>query len=187
MRDVVIIDAVRTPCGRGKPGGALAGVHPTTLLAGAISAVLERTGIDLMVAPSITDIAGTRIHTRLVAGLPLIYVESPSYEGGAKVIKGLFDFSAAIVLTILLSPVLIAIAIAVKVTSRGPIFFTQERVGLGGSLFRIFKFRTMTVGAHEELMDLLAERDLAGRPLFKIRDDPRVTRLGRFLRSTSLD
>ena len=70
----------------------------------------------------------------------------------------------AIVLTILLSPVLIAIAIAVKVTTRGPIFFTQERVGLGGRLFRIFKFRTMTVGAHEELMDLLAERDLgAGR------------------------
>jgi len=167
---------------------ALAGSHglpPSAVRS--ISWQLERTGIELMVAPSITDIAGTRIHTRLVAGLPLIYVESPSYEGGAKVIKGLFDFSAAIVLTILLSPVLIAIAIAVKVTTRGPIFFTQERVGLGGRLFRIFKFRTMTVGAHEELMDLLAERDLAGRPMFKIRDDPRVTRLGRFLRSTSLD
>ncbi|MDH6181695.1 exopolysaccharide biosynthesis polyprenyl glycosylphosphotransferase [Microbacteriaceae bacterium SG_E_30_P1] len=167
---------------------ALAGSHGLTPSAvRSISWQLERTGIDLMVAPSITDIAGTRIHTRLVAGLPLIYVESPSYEGGAKVIKALFDFTAAIILTILLSPVLIAIAIAVKVTSRGPVFFTQERVGLGGSLFRIIKFRSMTVGADEELMSLLAEKDLDTQPLFKIRDDPRVTRLGKFLRSTSLD
>ena len=167
---------------------ALAGSHglpPSTVRS--ISWQLERTGVELMVAPSITDIAGTRIHTRLVAGLPLIYVESPSYEGGSKVIKTLFDFTAAIVLTVLLSPLLIGIAIAVKLTSRGPVFFTQERVGLGGKLFRIVKFRTMVNGAHEDLMGLLSEQNLDSAPLFKIRDDPRVTRLGRFLRSTSLD
>jgi exopolysaccharide biosynthesis polyprenyl glycosylphosphotransferase len=161
------------------------GLPPRTVRS--ISWQLEKTGVDMMLAPSLTDIAGTRIHTRPVAGLPLIYVESPRYEGGAKAVKTIFDFSVALLLTIILSPILWTIAVVIKLSSRGSAFFSQERVGLNGATFNIIKFRTMRNGADAELAKLLEEQAADGRPLFKVKDDPRVTGPGRFLRNTSLD
>lgn len=161
------------------------GLPPRTVRA--ISWDLERTGIDLMLAPSLTDIAGPRIHTRPVAGLPLIYVESPRYEGGSKTVKTVFDFSAALIIVILLSPVLLIVGLLVKFTSPGPVFFQQERVGLNGTRFGIIKFRSMAEGADAQLSQLMEERQIGLEPLFKVTNDPRITRIGKFLRATSID
>ncbi len=148
---------------------------------------LESTGVDLMVAPAITDVAGPRIHARPVGGLPLIYVESPSYEAGAKIAKNVFDFLASFVLVLLASPILLTTAIAIKLTSPGPVLFRQERIGLNGKVFNILKFRSMRVGADAELAQLLAAQGTADKPLFKVDNDPRITRVGRFIRKYSID
>jgi lipopolysaccharide/colanic/teichoic acid biosynthesis glycosyltransferase len=88
---------------------------------------------------------------------------------------------------VLLSPVMLAIALLVKLESRGPILFRQRRMGLGGRIFWCLKFRTMVNDAEERLRELEARNESAGGVLFKIKNDPRVTPLGRFLRRTSLD
>lgn len=148
---------------------------------------LESTGVDLMVAPAITEVAGTRIHTRPVGGMPLMYVDSPSYEGGKKAAKTALDFGLAWLGLIVASPLMIATAIGVKVTSRGPVFFRQQRIGLNGRAFGVYKFRSMRIGADAELADLLRAQGTDGTPLFKVENDPRITRFGSFIRKYSLD
>jgi exopolysaccharide biosynthesis polyprenyl glycosylphosphotransferase len=101
-------------------------------------------------------------------------------------VKALFDRLAALAACVLLSPVLALIAAAIKLDSRGPILFAQERGGLNGRPFRMYKFRTMRDGAEKERDGLLEKNEMHG-PVFKIRQDPRVTRVGRWLRRTSLD
>ena len=141
----------------------------------------------LIVAPSLTQINGPRIHTRPVAGLPLIHVEMPRYEGAAHYLKRAFDMIGALVLIALLSPMLIIVALAVKLTSTGPVLYRQERIGQNGEPFAMLKFRSMRVNADEELAALLAAQGRADEPLFKVENDPRVTSIGRFLRKHSLD
>lgn len=141
----------------------------------------------LIVGASLTDIAGPRIHTRPVAGLPLIHVEVPRYDGPKHLGKRVFDFIGAAVLILILSPLLAVLAVAVKVSSHGPVIYRQERIGLNGKSFMMYKFRSMKAGADAELGDLLARQGKAGRPLFKIDNDPRITPLGKFLRKHSLD
>ena len=148
---------------------------------------LESTGVDLMVAPAITEVAGTRIHTRPVGGMPLMYVDSPSYEGGKKVAKTVIDFGVAWIGIVLAFPIMLATAIGVKVTSPGPIFFRQQRIGLNGQAFDVYKFRSMRIGADAELAGLLQEQGTADKPLFKVDNDPRITRFGTFIRKFSLD
>ena len=148
---------------------------------------LESTGVDLMVAPAITEVAGTRIHTRPVGGLPLMYVDSPSYEGSKKTAKAVLDFGLAWLAVILVSPLMLATAIGVKMTSPGPILFRQQRIGLNGKAFDVYKFRSMRIGADAELAQLLKEQGTEGTPLFKVDNDPRITRFGQFIRKYSLD
>jgi exopolysaccharide biosynthesis polyprenyl glycosylphosphotransferase len=141
----------------------------------------------LIVAPGLTDIGGPRIHTRPVAGLPLIHVETPRYAGGKNHSKRLFDILAALGLIVVLSPVLAGLAIAIRLSGPGPVLFRQRRVGKNGETFDMLKFRSMVPDA-EDLLDGLRERSDAGnRVLFKMRDDPRVTPLGRLMRRYSLD
>jgi exopolysaccharide biosynthesis polyprenyl glycosylphosphotransferase len=147
---------------------------------------LEGTGIDLVVAPQLTDIAGPRVHIRPVEGLPLLHVEEPKLSGLAWLIKNVMDRVVAAVMIVLTLPVLGAIAFAIKVGDRGPVFFRQSRTGREGKNFRVVKFRTMYLDAEERLAQLV-ERNESDGMLFKIRDDPRITRVGRFLRRTSLD
>ncbi len=131
-------------------------------------------------------LAGPRIHTRPVAGLPLIHVEAPEFRGARKIAKGFLDrFTATVGLTLAL-PLMIAIAIAIKLDSKGPVIFRQIRVGQGGREFGVYKFRTMVVNADEMLAKLAARNEHDGL-LFKMRKDPRVTRVGRILRKYSLD
>lgn len=148
---------------------------------------LEQVEVQLVVAPVLTDIVGPRMHTRPVAGLPLIHIEAPSYTSGRRVIKRSFDIAFSALALALLAPVLLAITIGVKATSPGPVLFRQQRIGLHGTPFTMLKFRTMVVGAESMLPGLQAQADAGNSVLFKMKDDPRTTRLGRFLRRYSLD
>lgn len=148
---------------------------------------LEEGRQHLIVAPSLTDIGGPRIHTRPVAGLPLIHVEMPRYEGRKLLAKRSFDIVGSAILLVLLSPVLITLAIIVKTTSPGPVLYKQERVGLNGMPFNMLKFRSMKTDADAELSALLAAQGTDGTPLFKVQNDPRITPIGRVLRKHSLD
>ncbi|WP_235500859.1 sugar transferase [Agreia sp. Leaf244] len=153
-----------------------------------ISWSLEPGRQHLVVAPSLTDIGGPRIHTRPVAGLPLIHVETPRYTGAKQFTKRSFDVLVAGVLVVLISPLLAGIAVAVRLTSTGPVLFRQERVGINGSRFEMLKFRSMVTNAEEMLEQLqLQQRDKGNSVLFKMSDDPRVTPIGRILRRFSLD
>ena len=147
---------------------------------------LEGTGVDLMVVPTITDVAGPRVSVQAVAGLPLLLVEPPRLTGGARVVKSLFDRSTALVLLVFLSPFLVAIGLLVRLTSSGPAIFRQVRMGRDGKPFRMWKFRTMTHEAEQDLDKLVTLNEHDGL-LFKIRDDPRRTTVGRWLRRFSLD
>ncbi len=147
---------------------------------------LDKRRVNLIVAASLTDIAGPRIHARPVAGLPLIHVEYPRFVGRRRAEKRLFDLLGSSVGLVLLSPVFLVIALAVRLGSPGPVFFRQERVGLGGAPFKMLKFRSMVADAEDRLPGLLDQSDGNG-VMFKMRDDPRVTRVGRFLRKFSLD
>jgi exopolysaccharide biosynthesis polyprenyl glycosylphosphotransferase len=147
---------------------------------------LEGTGIDLVVAPQLTDIAGPRVHIRPVEGLPLLYVEEPTLSGVGWLFKNLMDRVVAAIGLIVLSPILAIVALAIKLSDRGPVFFRQSRVGREGKTFRVWKFRTMYVDAEERLAALVPQNESDGL-LFKIRNDPRVTPFGRFLRASSLD
>jgi lipopolysaccharide/colanic/teichoic acid biosynthesis glycosyltransferase len=101
--------------------------------------------------------------------------------------KRVVDLTGALVGLTLLTPVILAIAVLIRLEARGPILFRQLRRGYRGRLFRVLKFRTMSVDAEQRLGDLEDSNESAGGVLFKLRDDPRVTRLGRFLRCYSLD
>ena len=148
---------------------------------------LEGSGVALVVAPSLTDIAGPRIHIRPVAGLPLLHVEQPEFSGGRRLLKGTIDRLAALVVLLLASPVLLVLALLVRATSPGPALFKQIRVGVDGRDFRMYKFRSMYVDAEDRLAELQAANENADGLLFKIRDDPRITPVGTWLRRFSLD
>jgi exopolysaccharide biosynthesis polyprenyl glycosylphosphotransferase len=142
----------------------------------------------LVMAPSLTDVGGPRIHMRPVAGLPLMHVETPRFVGAQLFLKRVFDLFSACVLLVLLSPLLIAVAIIVRASTPGPVLFRQERIGFQGRPFQMLKFRSMVVGAEGQLQGLLDQhRDVGNAVLFKLRDDPRVTPIGRWLRRYSID
>lgn len=148
---------------------------------------LEAADVDLVVSPGMTDVAGTRLAMRPVAGFPLIHVEKPQYEGAKRFQKRAFDFVFALAALVVASPVLLLAAIAIKLNSRGPVFYCAERIGLDGRPFKMLKLRTMVVDADQVLHDLLPANESKGGVLFKMRQDPRVTKVGRILRRFSID
>jgi exopolysaccharide biosynthesis polyprenyl glycosylphosphotransferase len=142
----------------------------------------------LVLAPSLTDVGGPRIHMRPVAGLPLIHVETPRYEGLKRFSKRAFDIVSSSLLILALSPLLAAAAIGVRLSTPGAILFRQDRVGLNGVHFSMLKFRSMVVDAETQLLSLQdAEREAGNSVMFKMKNDPRVTPIGGFLRRFSLD
>ncbi|HEX5203534.1 MAG TPA: sugar transferase, partial [Actinoplanes sp.] len=149
---------------------------------------LERDDIDLIVASTLVDVAGDRTTIRPVDGLPMLHVEHPRLKGSSRVVKDAFDRIGALILLTIASPVLITLALMVRFGpgGRGPAIFRQERVGKNGQLFTLYKFRTMVVNAEARLQELRNLNDTDGE-LFKMREDPRVTRVGRWLRRFSLD
>jgi exopolysaccharide biosynthesis polyprenyl glycosylphosphotransferase len=148
---------------------------------------LETREVTLIVAPGLTGVAGPRIHARPVSGLPLIYVEYPVFTGVKRLSKRVFDVIGASALIILSSPVLVAVAIAIKSTSPGNVLYRQERIGLRGQPFGMLKFRSMVKDADDQLESLLDAQGTSSTPLFKVTNDPRITKVGGFLRRSSLD
>ena len=147
---------------------------------------LERDDIDLIVSASLVDTSGERITMRPVDGLPMMHIEHPHLTGGRRLVKAVFDVSLAAVLLVLLLPVFLGVALAVRLDTGGPAFFRQTRVGRSGETFQMIKFRTMHLGAEQRLAAFRARNESSG-VLFKIRDDPRITRSGRWLRRFSVD
>ncbi|WP_067242013.1 sugar transferase [Microbacterium resistens] len=143
--------------------------------------------IQLIMAPVLTDVAGPRLHTTPVAGLPLVHVDFPRLEGAQRFLKRTFDLIGSAILLVVLSPVFLATAIAIRVDGPGEIIYSQERIGRGGRTFGMRKFRSMVADADDQLASLLDLQGDGGTPLFKINDDPRITRVGRFLRRHSID
>jgi len=147
---------------------------------------LERSGIDLLVAPDVADLAGPRIRVTALNGLPLLHITEPRIGGVRRHVKSLYERLLAFPLLILTAPVFALAAILILVDEGRPIFYRQRRIGLGGRPFEMLKFRTMSPDADERLVGLLESNEHDGA-LFKIRQDPRVTRSGRWLRKFSID
>jgi exopolysaccharide biosynthesis polyprenyl glycosylphosphotransferase len=147
---------------------------------------LEPMGVELVVSPGFMDVARSRLVMRPIAGLPLLYIDKPQYQGAQRLQKRAFDFSFALAALTAAMPLMLIAAVATKLTSKGPVFYKAERIGMDGKPFMMFKFRTMVDGAHLQLASLLSANESDG-PLFKIRDDPRITPVGRILRRFSID
>jgi exopolysaccharide biosynthesis polyprenyl glycosylphosphotransferase len=147
---------------------------------------LEKTGTDLCVSPALLDVAGPRTTIRPTAGLTLLHVDHPQLSGLRLLVKDLFDRGVAAVGLLMLSPLMAFVALMIWLHDRGPVLFTQVRVGKDGHVFRIYKFRTMVVDAEQRRAELLASNETDG-VLFKLRKDPRITPVGAHLRRWSID
>ncbi len=154
-------------------------------LNGAVRAMLDA-GMHVHVDTGITGVDHRRIGVQPVGYDPFIYVAPNGWSREQSIAKRALDIGGAVVGLVLVVPVGVAIALAIKMNDRGPVFFRQERVGRHGQPFKIIKFRTMCEDAESRLEELRKRNERTG-PLFKVADDPRVTRLGRFLRRSSLD
>lgn len=149
---------------------------------------LEGTGIDIALTMAIRDVAGPRVTMQPVNGLPLVYVDEPRFVGPKYVLKSVMDWVLAFGILVVISPALCVIAVLVKATSPGPVFYLQERVGVGSKTFQMIKFRSMVADAHSRLDEVLAAEGIEGVGLFyKPKNDDRVTPVGRILRKYSLD
>src|SRR5690606_14058707 len=147
---------------------------------------LDSLGVELIVAPGVMDISGTRMSAQLLGGMPMLHIARPQYDRALSLSKAVFDVCFSALVVLLISPLLLAIAVAVKCTSHGPVFYLSERIGMDGKPFRMIKFRSMYAHA-DRIADQLIS-DNGGNPLFfKLKNDPRVTPIGRFLRKYSLD
>jgi exopolysaccharide biosynthesis polyprenyl glycosylphosphotransferase len=153
-----------------------------------ISWNMEKSNATLIVAPGLLEVAGPRVHTRPISGMPLIEIDTPKFSGGKYIIKQIFDITLATIALLLTAPIMLIAAIAVK-TDGGPIFFLQERHGKDGKIFRMIKFRSMIVGAeklHEQLKKQ-KQNELTNSNMFKDPEDPRITKVGKFIRKYSID
>lgn len=143
--------------------------------------------IQLIMAPALTDVAGPRLHSTPVAGLPLVQVDFPRMEGANRFFKRAFDIVGSFLFLVMLLPVFALVAVAIRFEGPGKLFYKQERIGRSGGTFGMMKFRSMVANADDQLASLLDLQGTSERPLFKVVDDPRITRVGRFLRKHSID
>jgi exopolysaccharide biosynthesis polyprenyl glycosylphosphotransferase len=146
----------------------------------------HRRGVHVRIAPSTMEILVKRAEFVPGGTVPLFELRPPVFEGFDYVLKRSFDFVAALFILVLSAPLLLMMALAVRVSSRGPILYRSIRPGIGGERFACFKFRTMYDDADQRQADLESLNEASGA-LFKMRDDPRMTPVGRFLRRYSLD
>jgi exopolysaccharide biosynthesis polyprenyl glycosylphosphotransferase len=180
-----VVQAVRV-CGADTVAVAAgASVSPARLRR--LSWQLEGTDTDLVVAPGLMEVAGPRLHIRPMTGLPLLHVEEPEFAGTRRVVKGVVDRLLATLVFLLVLPLLAVIWAAVRLSSPGPAIFKQVRTGRDGKEFTLLKFRSMYIDAERRRAELEHRNERAEGLLFKIKNDPRVTPVGRFLRRLSLD
>ncbi len=146
---------------------------------------LEGPRVDLLVAPAVGDVAGPRVTMRMAADLPLLHLDEPHLTGPKRAIKRGLDILAGILLFLIFLPFMIVAGIGTKLTSRGPMFYFQERIGRGGGVITVAKFRTMRVGADQEREAVIGAPDASIVDRYK--QDPRITSFGRVLRRWSID
>ncbi|MBI5878796.1 MAG: sugar transferase [Chloroflexi bacterium] len=146
----------------------------------------ERRHIRVKVVPDLYELTLNRVAVDDINGIPLIGVREPTISGWNYALKRAIDILLSLVVLAILSPIFAAIALAIKLDSTGPVLFAQPRVGRAGRIFTCFKFRSMRLGADDELDKLMEQNEATGQ-LFKIKNDPRRTRVGSFIRRTSLD
>ena len=185
-----VLDATTKPAEQVRMAGAGGVIVATTDVdqqtSNGLTRALTDAGIHVELSSSLKDIDANRLSVRPLGRFPVVYVEPVRREGWPQVAKRVFDVALSVVLLVVSAPLLLAAAVAIKVGSPGPVLFKQERVGKRGRRFYVLKLRTMVSDAEARLaeLDLLNEAD---GPLFKIREDPRVTRIGKLLRKLSLD
>jgi exopolysaccharide biosynthesis polyprenyl glycosylphosphotransferase len=143
-------------------------------------------GVRVSVIPAMLQVVGSAVEFDDVHGVAVLGVRAFSLSRSSQLVKRTFDLMSASAALVVLSPLFAVIALLVKLTSHGPVFFRQERVGRGGQPFELLKFRSMVADAEEKKAEL-AQRNQAAEGFFKIADDPRITRVGRVLRRTNLD
>ena len=146
---------------------------------------LEERDVELVVSPGLLGVAGPRLSIRPTAGMPLLHIERPVMSGARRVVKSVVDKALTVLLLVVALPGILAIAVAIRLDTPGPVLFRQTRVGARGEEFQMLKFRTMCADAEAQLAEL--QRDAGNDVLFKMKSDPRVTRVGRLLRRFSLD
>ncbi|MCQ9388082.1 sugar transferase [Brevibacterium sp. 50QC2O2] len=142
--------------------------------------------ISTMMSPNLTDIAGPRIHTQVVEGTALLHISTPRLDGIHGFTKRVFDIFGSGVGLFVLSPLFLVTAALIRMDSPGPVFYMQERIGRDGKPFKIYKFRSMCVNAHQLLPDLNDKTDGNGI-MFKMHEDPRITKVGKWIRRFSID
>lgn len=148
---------------------------------------LRNAGISLRILSLDLEAFYRKSSILMLGGIPTIQFSPPLVAGLDFWVKRIFDIVVSTFLIILLSPLLLGLAILIKLDSPGPFFYKQERVGLHGNLFKVLKFRTMVIDADKLQKELEAQNEMKDGVLFKMKDDPRITRVGKFLRRTSLD
>jgi exopolysaccharide biosynthesis polyprenyl glycosylphosphotransferase len=146
----------------------------------------SRMGIPVRVLPALWTDGRSDIRVEQCQGLPFLTINSGSFSATGLVCKRMLDLVCSSMGLLVLALLYPFIAAAIKLDSPGPVLFKQDRVGKNGRIFKIYKFRSMHTDAEERLRELMAQNELSG-PIFKLRNDPRITRVGRFLRTTSLD
>jgi len=147
---------------------------------------LQQLPVNLRMVPDFFDLAFLQLQVEDFGGMPLLTLKEPALTPFQRLVKRIFDLTLTTIGLIPALPLMGIIALAIKIDSPGPVFFVQERVGEGGKIFKMIKFRTMIPDA-EQRRDEVITYDEEGNPIHKRQDDPRVTRVGRFLRRTSLD
>jgi exopolysaccharide biosynthesis polyprenyl glycosylphosphotransferase len=153
---------------------------------GHVAKAVRLEGVEVRITATMPEVLASRLTVQPLGGLTALSLRPVRLTGTQVIAKRAFDLTVAGLGTLLLSPIFLAIAAAIKITTPGPVFFRQRRVGHRGRPFTILKFRTMQVGA-EQLIDELRERHGVENLMFKLKDDPRVTAVGRFLRKLSMD
>lgn len=153
----------------------------------AMSLAIESLGIELAISVSLADIGGHRLHLRNSAEQQVLIASLPQYRTTTYVIKRIIDIVLSAVALIVSSPIMLGVAIAIKLDDGGPVLFKQTRVGIHGKPFTMYKFRSMVTNAEEIKAKLAAESGQTDRFIFKLKDDPRITKVGKFIRKTSLD
>ncbi len=148
---------------------------------------LRNTGITLHILPIELDGVDQNLEIKMLGNLPALKFHQPLVIGSDFFIKRCIDFCCSIAFILLAMPLYILIALSIKLDSSGPVFYKQVRIGLHGKPFKVWKFRTMVVNAEQIQKDLEADNEMKDGVLFKIKNDPRITPLGKFLRRYSLD
>lgn len=149
--------------------------------------VCDEMGITSRILLELSDMTLSRVHVASLGTFPMLTVHSISLNNLQLYLKRILDITGAIVGLILSSLIWVVAALAIKHDSPGPVIYYQNRVGMNGRIFKLYKFRSMYIDADERKKDLSSQNEMSGNLMFKLKNDPRVTKVGKFLRKTSID